>query len=697
MHKIELLAPARTAEVGIEAFQHGADAVYIGSPAFSARAAAGNSVADIERLAAFGHQYGAKTIVALNTILTDNELPQAERLSWQLYEAGVDALIVQDLGLLQLQLPPIELHASTQTDNRTIEKVRLMRQLGMTRVVMARELSVDQIRAIHEAVPDVEIECFVHGALCVCISGQCYLSAALTGRSANRGECAQPCRLPMDLLSPDGRRVVASQRHLLSLRDMNRSAYIEQLIDAGVTSLKIEGRLKEASYVKNVVAYYRQLIDRLIEKRPDFFPLSQGHCIYTFEPRLEKSFNRGFTSYFAENKREPMWNFDSPKSMGESVGRIERIGRDYFILDSQTKLNNGDGLAVGSIGFRLNRYDPTTRACYPLDGLKVCQSLRKGMSVFRNLDIAFEQLLSKPSAKRKIPVQMHFSASRDEIALRVKVIDDCRDGLANLQDEVSKRKVTLADLQDEVSERKVAPADLQDEVSGLKVAPANLQDEVSGLKVAPVDLQGHADVCGVASAKLQLEPAERDQTENIRKQLSKLGDTIFQAEEITVEGGEWFIPSSKLAELRRVAIADLQEQREKMLCELRKSFCAPDYAKLAGRVEASGILPEDFLANVLNGKARKTYASMGLENVDDAFEIQSNKEGMVMQTKHCLKYAFGQCPKYTNPHPEKLLDSTLKIGQEMQLKIGNRKFILKFGCKNDCLSKIFTIFAPQNK
>lgn len=625
MYKIELLAPARTADIGIEAFLHGADAVYIGSPAFSARAAASNTVADIERLATYGHRYRAKTIVAMNTILTDAELPQAERLAWQLYEAGVDALIIQDLGLLQMNLPPIELHASTQTDNRTIEKTRLLRDLGMTRVVMARELSVEQIRSIHEAVPDVELECFVHGALCVCISGQCYLSAALTGRSANRGECAQPCRLPMDLLTPDGTRVVDRQRHLLSLRDMNRSAYLEQLIDAGVTSLKIEGRLKEASYVKNVVAYYRQLIDSLIARREDYVPLSQGRCYYTFEPKLEKSFNRGFTSYFANGEREPMWNFESPKSMGELVGRIAQVGRDSFVIDTQQTLNNGDGLAVGANGFRLNRYDPASHQCYPLDGQKVCKLLRKGAPVYRNLDLAFEQLLSKPSAKRKVAVTLAFEATAEQMTLRM----------------------------------------------------ATQTEAVEVTEVGP------------------FAAAERDQTDNIRKQLGKLGETLFEATSIDVRGGGFFIPSSKVADLRRQAVSLLENERQKLQTELRKAFCAPDYANRAKSLSAEGILLASFLANVLNEKARQTYAEMGLENVDDAFEIQANKEGMVMQTRHCLKYAYGQCPKYPNPKPEKMGEGGVKIGSEMQVKIGNRKFILKFGCKNDCVSKIFTIFAPQ--
>ncbi len=631
--RIELLAPARNAEIGIEAFRHGADAVYIGAPAFSARAAAGNSVEDIARLATFGHQYGAKTIVAFNTILTDSELKEAVRLIWQLYEAGVDALIIQDLGLLQLNLPPIELHASTQTDNRTIEKVRLMRDLGMTRVVMARELSVDQIRAIHNAIPDVELECFVHGALCVCISGQCYMSAALTGRSANRGECAQPCRLPMDLYGitndntfDDNGLLLAKEKHLLSLRDMNRSNYIEQLIEAGVTSLKIEGRLKDVSYVKNVVAYYRRLIDSLLEKHPDWQSISQGHCVYTFDPVLEKSFNRGFTSYFVNGEREPMWNFVSPKSMGEFVGKVVRVGKDSFMFDGQA-LNNGDGLVVGDIGFRLNRYDSSSHLCFPLDGVKICQQIKPGMKVYRNLDVRFEQLLSKTSSKRKIAVKIVLNSTPEKLLLAMETCPEDR-----------------------------------------------------------------VEVC----IKGSFDSSEKPQEENVKKQLSKLGDTIFEAGEILwIKDNELFIPLSILADLRRQCVSALIEKREKLQSASRKNFSAPDYIKRAELLDAKGILPSTFLANVLNEKARQTYSKMHIEDVEDAFEIQHSKEGMVMQTKHCLKYAFGQCPRYKNPSPEKLLVPTAKLGQEAMLKIGNRKFILKFGCDNDCISKIFTIFAPQ--
>lgn len=635
MRKVELLAPARSADIGIEAFSHGADAVYIGAPAFSARAAAGNSVKDIERLAQYGHQFGAKTIVAFNTIMTDSELPEAERLTWELYDAGVDALIIQDLGLLQLNLPPIELHASTQTDNRTIEKTRLMRDLGMTRVVMARELSIDQIRSIHQSVPDVELECFIHGALCVCISGQCYMSAALTGRSANRGECAQPCRLPMDLYSAKNEELLARQKHLLSLRDMNRSAYIARLIDAGVTSLKIEGRLKDATYVKNVVAYYRQLIDRLYDQQTKdsasyWQRASMGRCVYTFEPKLEKSFNRGFTSYFATGEREPMWNFESPKSMGERVGVVERVMRDSFVakLDDAILLHNGDGLSTGTLGFRLNRFDPATCSCFPLEGNKVCQQLRRGQPLWRNLDAAFEQLLAKPSAKRLMPVAMSFNARPDAISLSVSLVE---------------------------------------------------QPAVK----AEVSMTGNYEM------------AKMPQTENIQRQLSKLGDTLFSPDTITISGAELFVPSSHLSEIRRKVCEQLTEACVKVQTILRTSVLPVDYKKRAKTVDARGILPTTFFANVMNENARETMRSMQIEKVDDAFELQKNREGMVMQTRHCLKYAFGQCPRYLNPNPEKLLQPDVKLGSEAMLKIGNKKFILKFGCKNDCISEIFTIFAAH--
>ena len=289
---IELLSPAKDLICGREAINHGADAVYIGAPKFGARAAAGNTLDDIRQLCDYAHLYSARIYVALNTILKEEELAEAEQMIWQLYEAGADALIVQDMGITQLNLPPIPLHASTQTDNRTPEKVRFLQEVGFTQVVLARELSLNQIREIAEQTT-VSLEVFVHGALCVSYSGQCYLSAALSGRSANRGECAQYCRLPYSLIDADGKEIV-SGKHLLSLKDMNRGEYLEELLDAGVSSLKIEGRLKDVSYVKNVTAWYRKKLDAILARRPEYRRASAGHSTYTFQPVAEKSFNRGF-------------------------------------------------------------------------------------------------------------------------------------------------------------------------------------------------------------------------------------------------------------------------------------------------------------------------------------------------------------------------------------------------------------------
>lgn len=622
MRKVELLAPAKDAEIGKEAINHGADAVYIGAPRFSARAAAGNDIRDIEALARYGHIYGAKTFVAFNTIMSDRELIDAEKMAWQLYEAGADALIIQDFGLLKLNLPPIELHASTQTDNRTVEKVRLMSQMGMTRVVVARELTVEQIRAIHEAVPDVELECFVHGALCVCVSGQCYLSAAMTGRSANRGECAQPCRLPMDLEDATGR-VVTRQKHLLSLKDMNRSARIEELIEAGVTSLKIEGRLKDMDYVKNVTAYYRQMMDRIMERHDDWQHVSEGEVSYGFEPALEKSFNRGFTDY--QNDREAYWNFDTPKAIGQYVGTVDRVKGDRLTVKGDVALSNGDGLMVGAVGFRANRVEGNE--VIPAKP-EVLFDIRKGMEVWRNLDYRFQQMLNKPTARRKIQVKMTLTVDDQYVTLRLD------DGTT----EISVRRGPF-------------------------------------------------------------EAALKPQKDNYVKQLTKLGDTPFETDTCYVEGtSQLFVPSSVLADMRREAVASLMKKREEIDVQRRQSFVKPDYEALTRRLDARGIISEDFRANVMNEFAEEILQNMRLQNVDKAFEIEQDTQHPVMVTRHCLKYAFGHCPKHKNNTPEKDLTNGEKWVEPMVLKIGGKKFLLKFGCKNDCMSEIFTIFAiPKYK
>lgn len=416
---IELLAPAKNLECARQVILHGADAVYIGAPKFGARAAAGNSLDDIAALVAFAHQYYVRVYVTVNTLLLDEELPEAEALIWQLWRMGVDALIVQDMGITRLNLPPIPLHASTQTDNRTPEKVGFLARAGFRQVVLARELSLEQIREI-SCQSDARLEVFVHGALCVSYSGQCYMSQVLGGRSANRGVCAQFCRLPYDLVDADGR-VLMSQKHLLSLRDLSRPAEdLEALIDAGVSSFKIEGRLKEVAYGKNVTAWYRRQLDSILARRPDLCRSSSGQESIGFEPKVSKSFNRGFTDYFLHGRQGQVWNFDTPKSMGEEVGFMRAQKTDHFIYLGKEALHNGDGLSYfdeqGRFdGFRVNRVEGNR--VYPLNPR---QRLKTGIRLYRTLDARFDSLLQKPTAVREIPVSLQAWALPDGFALQME-------------------------------------------------------------------------------------------------------------------------------------------------------------------------------------------------------------------------------------------------------------------------------------
>ncbi|WP_024871579.1 peptidase U32 family protein [Tolumonas lignilytica] len=415
--KLELLAPAKNLEFGIEAINHGADALYIGGPSFGARAAAGNSIADIETLAAYAHRYDAKVLVALNTILRDHELVEAERLIHQLYEAGADALIVQDLGLLRLDLPPIALHASTQLDNRTPEKVRFLQEVGFSRVVLARELSLEQIRSIAQQT-DVELEFFVHGALCVSYSGQCYISHAVTGRSANRGECAQLCRVPCTLENRDGV-ALARDQHLLSLKDMNQTANLQLLAEAGISSFKIEGRLKDFSYVKNVTAWYRQKLDAIMEGKPQWQRASAGKSRYTFTPKPEKSFNRGSTDYFLHGRQIPITSFQTPKYAGEPVGTISRIADKWLEVQSDDEFHNGDGFSYFNqknelVGLRANRAEGNR--LFPAEAIR---GLSVGTHLYRNHDQEFEKLLEKKSAERRLSVVLQLSETADGFLLQI--------------------------------------------------------------------------------------------------------------------------------------------------------------------------------------------------------------------------------------------------------------------------------------
>lgn len=409
MHKmkqrpIELLAPAKNLECGIEAINHGADAVYIGAPRFGARAAAGNSLADIEALVQYAHLYNVRIYVTVNTILRDDELKETEAMIWDLYRVGVDALIVQDMGLTQLNLPPIPLHASTQMDNRTVEKVRFLADAGFRQVVLARELSVNEISRIHAACPDTLLEVFIHGALCVSYSGQCYVSEACFGRSANRGECAQFCRLQFDMTDADGK-VIEKGKHLLSLKDMNQSDNLEELLDSGASSLKIEGRLKDVSYVKNVTAYYRQKLDALFKRRKEYVRASSGSVKLAFRPQLDKSFSRGFTDYFAHGRNPGIFSFNTPKSLGEEVGTVKEIRGNYLTVAGVKAFSNGDGLcyldAQGRLqGFRVNRVE--NNKLFPQEMPRI----KPKTVLYRNFDQEFDRIMQKKSAERKLAVNV---------------------------------------------------------------------------------------------------------------------------------------------------------------------------------------------------------------------------------------------------------------------------------------------------
>ena len=425
---IELLSPAKNLECGIEAIKHGADAVYIGASRFGARQAAGNSVADIGSLTYYAHQFGAKVYVTVNTILNDYELRDAERLIWNLYEVDVDAILVQDMAVLRMKLPPIALHASTQCDVRTAQRVRFLADCGFTRVVLARELSLEEIREIHNACPDVELECFVHGALCVSYSGQCYASQYCFGRSANRGECAQFCRLKFDLVDSDNN-VIVKGKHLLSLRDMNRMDYLEELMDAGVCSFKIEGRLKDVSYVKNVTAAYNKALESVLRHRPDLQRASLFRSVPMFKSDVSRSFNRGFTDYFLHGRTDDIYSFGTPKSIGEKMGTVKEIGCGWLTVAGFNAFHNGDGLCYFNregelVGYRVNRVEGG-RIFLFLDGGDMPQ-IKPGTEVYRNFDQDFEKMLSKESAVRKIGVDILF----EETPQGFKVTFTCEDGLS---------------------------------------------------------------------------------------------------------------------------------------------------------------------------------------------------------------------------------------------------------------------------
>ncbi|MEF3091232.1 peptidase U32 family protein [Raoultella scottii] len=430
-HHLELLSPARDAGIAREAILHGADAVYIGGPGFGARHNASNSLSDIARLVPFAHRYGAKVFVTLNTILHDDELEPAQRLITDLYETGVDALIVQDMGVMQLDIPPIELHASTQCDIRSVEKAKFLSDVGFSQIVLARELNLQQIKAIYEHT-DATIEFFIHGALCVAYSGQCNISHAQTGRSANRGDCSQACRLPYTLKDDQGR-VVAYEKHLLSMKDNDQTANLAQLIDAGVRSFKIEGRYKDMSYVKNITAHYRQMLDAIIEDRGDLARASAGRTEHFFVPSTDKTFHRGSTDYFVNARKGDIGAFDSPKFIGLPVGEVLKVGKDHLDVEVSEALTNGDGLNVmikrEIVGFRANTVEKTGENRYRVWPNEMPADLYKArphQALNRNLDHNWQQALQKTSSERRIAVDITLSGWQEQLVLTMT----CEDGVS---------------------------------------------------------------------------------------------------------------------------------------------------------------------------------------------------------------------------------------------------------------------------
>ena len=676
---LELLAPAKTADIGREAVLHGADAVYIGGPEFGARHNAGNSVADIGRLVEFAHRYHARIYATLNTILHDAELEPARKLIHQLYDAGVDALIVQDMGLLELDLPPMDLHASTQCDIRTPEKARFLADAGFSQVVLARELSIPEIAATRAALPeDCVIEYFVHGALCVAFSGQCYISHAQTGRSANRGDCSQACRLPYTLKDQEGR-VVAFEKHLLSVKDNNQSANLTALIQAGVRSFKIEGRYKDAGYVKNITGHYRLLLDRILEERsagageplpcpprpaggaglstfttsgaglfssptcgaglfssptcgaglfssptcgggregePSHPPLtraSSGRAKLLFTPDPDKTFHRGSTDYFATGRKADIGAFDTPAFVGLPLGTVTRVGPDWFELETDQPMANGDGLTYlhkrEVKGIQANVVEARGGNVWrvvPNEPLAALPGLKPGLAISRNRDHAWEQALAKSSAERRMDLRAAFRETGPGFTL-----------------------------------------ELTDE------------DGVTAAADAPCDKQPARD------------PAQAEAT--LKAQLDRFGGTDFRVTDIAVQWTQpWFVPASLLNRLRREAVEKLESAR----------LAAHVRPPRRPAVEPPTPYPEEtlsYLANVYNQAARRFYEKHGVQLIAAAYEAHEEAgEVSLMITKHCLRYSFSLCPKQAK-------GVTGVQGQvraePMVLVNGDEKLTLKFDCR----------------
>jgi len=626
-HQLELLAPARDADIGIAAIHHGADAVYIGAPAFGARASATNTLQDIERLCKEAHRFNSKIFITLNTILRDDELEDAQKMAWDVYRAGADVLIVQDMAFLEMDLPPIQLHASTQTDIRTPEKAKFMQDVGFSQIVLARELTLPQIKAIHDVL-DAErcnLEFFVHGALCVAYSGQCYISHAHTGRSANRGDCSQACRLPYHVTDAQGR-FIAHDKHVLSMKDNNQSENLAALVDAGVRSFKIEGRYKDMAYVKNITGHYRVLIDELIESRqysadPERPPLSRassGNTTLYFTPNPEQNFNREFTDYFVQGRKEDIGAFDSPKNPGIVLGEVMGTGPNWLEVqpyDKAAVLHNGDGLCYYDlqkelVGVAINRAEPSPKKgvwrLYPKDPIEGFRDLRAGMVINRNRDMDWVRGLEKNSSERRIGAWVEFAETSQGFVFK-----------------------------------------LTDEDGHTASAPLNCTKELA-----------------------------KDTVRNdasLREHLSKFGATVFEVLNLQINISQpWFVPASSLNALRRDAVAALEKAR----------LDAYDRPQRVAAVEPPVSYPEDsltYLANVYNQKAHDFYAKHGVKVIEAAYESHEELgEASLMITKHCVRFSMSLCPKQAKGVTG--VQGTVKA-EPLMLINGSEKLTLRFDCK----------------
>ncbi|WP_322980809.1 U32 family peptidase [Pseudomonas sp. C11] len=616
-HHLELLSPARDVEIAREAILHGADAIYIGGPSFGARHNACNEVSEIAKLVEFARRYHARVFTTLNTIFHDDELEQVRTLIHQLYDAGVDALIVQDMGVMELDIPPIELHASTQTDIRTLARAQFLDQAGFSQLVLARELNLQEIRQIADAT-DAAIEFFIHGALCVAFSGQCNISHAQTGRSANRGDCSQACRLPYTLKDEKGG-VIAYEKHLLSMKDNNQSANLRALVEAGVRSFKIEGRYKDVAYVKNITAHYRRELDAILEDRPDLARASSGRTAHFFVPDPDKTFHRGSTDYFVTERKVDIGAFDSPTFTGLLVGNVEKVNKRDLIAVTHEPLSNGDGLNVlvkrEVVGFRANicelkaefEEDGEKRYRYRVEPNEMPEGLfrlRPNHPLSRNLDHNWQQALQRTSAERRIGVSWKAVLREDALTLT-----------------------------------------------------ATSEEGIS----VEVALPGPFGIANKPEQAL----------DGLRDLLTQLGTTIYHAQGVSLDAPQaFFVPNSQLKALRRDAIEALTEAR----------VAAHPRGSRKAESDPAPVYPEahlSFLYNVYNQKARDFYHRHGVQLIDAAYEAHEEEgEVPVMITKHCLRFSFNLCPKQAKG----VTGVKTKVAP-MQLVHGDEVLTLKFDCK----------------